>query len=152
MDNVKELNAEYLDFENKNDEVIFFKPSMILRVKSMFIDSLVLVALMYLASLVLNSFNIESGSIRGLFLIIFLYEPIATSLGQTLGQKIMGLRVRRFKSNVHDNQPRNINIVLSLIRFWGKIFLGWISLLTIHTSKYGQAIHDKLSSSIMTLE
>ena len=141
---------EYYD----NDGGDYFnKPSLILRVKSTLIDSVVIIILMYLASIVLNSLGVQSGGIRGMVLIfIFLYEPILVTLSRTIGQKIMGLRVRKFGEYVNANSNVNINIVESLLRYIGKIMLGWISLLTIHSDKYGRAIHDKLGRSLMTIE
>ena len=65
--------------------------------------------------------------------------------------KIMGLRVRKF-SDVKDGRLySNINIFYSISRYFSKLLLGWISLLTIHSDDYGRAIHDKIGSSVMTI-
>lgn len=130
---------------------LFRKPSLILRVKSMIIDTFFVIVLMYLASLILNSFAIESGQIRAISLsLIFLYEPIFTSINQTFGQKIMGIQVRNYQHLRESKTKVNINFFVSLFRYFIKIALGWISLLTIHSDSYGRAIHDKLSNSVMT--
>lgn len=131
----------------------FNKPSLVLRVKSIMIDSLVVILLMYLTSIFLDILNVESGKIRGLCLVfILLYEPILVAISRTVGQKVMGLRLRNYNNLIELNKKTNINILSSMIRFIGKITLGWISLLTIHSNVYGQAIHDIIGNSIMTIE
>lgn len=144
MDN-KENFEEQLDYFNK--------PNLILRVKSMMVDSFIIIALMYVAFLLLDNLGIGSGKIKGTILgLIFLYEPILTSINRTIGQKIMGLRVRKFGEYKNNGKRINISMVSSIIRYITKILLGWISLLTIHSDKYGQAIHDKIGNSLMTIE
>jgi len=119
----------------------------------MIIDTFMIIVLMYIAFLVLDNLAIESGKIRGLIMgSIFLYEPIFTSINRTVGQKIMGLRVRKFEDFRKNKNKSNINIVNSIIRYIAKILLGWVSLLTIHSDNYGQAIHDKMGNSLMTIE
>jgi len=133
-------------------DIYFDKPGLILRIKSMLIDSVVLIALMLLISLVLNGLGIESGIIRGVFLVaVWLYEPLFTSINRTLGQTIMGLQVSRLADLQNGVELRPISFPASIIRFIVKVFLGWLSLLTIHSSRYGQAIHDKAADSVMIL-
>jgi len=134
-------------------EKYFNKPSLILRIKSMMIDSFMIIILMYLTTVLLESFDVESGMIRGSSLIlVLLYEPILVTINRTVGQKIMGIRVRKFSEFINSNEKVNINIFSSMVRFVGKLTLGFLSLLTIHSDKYGQAIHDKFGNSIMTIE
>ena len=64
----------------------------------------------------------------------------------------MGIRVRKFKRYKNKKESKNINILSSLLRFTFKLLLGWISLLSIHSDTYGQALHDKISNSLMTIE
>lgn len=131
-------------------ELTFKKPALITRIKSTFADTCVIIILMLIASSILNNIEIESGVVRGATLVlIFLYEPIMTSVGQTLGQLMMGLRVRQAESINSENSPKNINIFASIIRYITKLLLGWISLVTIHSNTYGQAIHDQVASSVM---
>ena len=142
-----------LDIPHKTEQIYFSKPSLLLRIKSIFIDSLVIIVLMMIASNILTFFNVDSGTIRGSVLaLILLYEPIFTSLNRTLGQKVMGLRVRNFSTLKNSKESKNINIAWSLLRFLTKTLLGWISLLTIHSNTYGKAIHDGVANSVMTLE
>jgi len=142
-----------LDFEREEKISFFNKPSLMLRIKSMLIDSVVIFSLMLIISFILNSLNIESGRVRGLaFLIVLLYEPILITLKGTIGQRIMGLRVINSSFYKEENDRKNINFIFSILRYITKIFLGWISLLTIHSDQYGQAIHDKVGQSIMTFK
>lgn len=142
--------------ESGNDfpeRVYFRKPSLIARIKSMFIDTLILIGLMLLISNVLNTLNIESGSIRGLCMVfILLYEPILVSIGGTVGHRMMGLRVKAINPLIDHKRKENINFFRSLIRYFFKIILGWISLLSIHSDDYGQALHDKAGYSVMTFK
>ena len=145
---------EATNFESTVDGSLYFnRPSLVLRIKSMLIDMMFLIGFAYIFTLLLESMNIISEESRGIALaIIILYEPVLVVIGGTVGQRIMGLRVRAKKSFVEKREKRNINFFNSLLRYISKILLGWISLLTIHSDKYGQALHDKIGSSVMTLE
>lgn len=140
------------DYQTRS-KVFFNKPSLILRIKSTLFDTVVIIILMYLMTLLLESMAIQSGNIRAAALVlVFLYEPILVTFGGTIGQRILGLAVRRFGSFIEKKQKKNINLIMSILRYITKIFLGWLSLLTIHSNHYGQAIHDKIGGSIMTLK
>ena len=130
---------------------LFLKPSLILRVKSNMIDSAIIIVLMCICSIILNGLKIESGNIRlSAMLLIILYEPIFVALGSTIGQRIMGLEIIKSSAYKQYGKIQKTNIINSFFRYISKIGLSWISLLTIHSSKYGQAIHDKIGNSIMT--
>jgi len=151
-----ESTEDYLDkdlFENEIEKPYFNKPSLIKRIKSMIADTVVIVILMFIASFVLNNLNVESGMIRGITLaIILLYEPLLTSFNRTIGQKIVGIRVRKYNTLIQEGKNVNINLAYSFIRYLTKIFFGWISLITIHSNHYGKAIHDTIGNSVMTYE
>jgi uncharacterized RDD family membrane protein YckC len=129
------------------------KPSLLVRIKSSMIDGVFLVILMYIAFLILEGLKISSRTVRGICLVfIAFYEPIFTTHSRTLGQRIMKLRVRNFSKLVHDDKKFNINIFASILRFYAKLLLGWLSLITIHSNSYGRAIHDRVGSSVMTID
>jgi len=137
----------------EQEEINFDRPSLLTRIKSMVADGIVIIVLMFIASIVLNALNIESGLVRGITLsLILLYEPIMVAVDRTIGQRIMGLRVSKYSTFVDDDTHQNINIFYSLFRFVVKGLLGWLSLLTIHGNTYGQAIHDKMADSVMIFE
>jgi uncharacterized RDD family membrane protein YckC len=147
------MNQEILDeseqFQDDNSPH-FNKPNFMIRIKSMLVDSVSLIVLMMIASFLLNTLHIESGNIRGFFLVaIVFYEPIFITTGRTIGQRVMGLKVVNFGQFKNDRKEQSINIFASLFRYAIKILLGWISLLTIHSDPYGQAIHDKIANSVV---
>jgi uncharacterized RDD family membrane protein YckC len=124
-------------------------PRLLERIKATLVDAMVIVLLMYLGSLILETLVVESGMVRGiLFGIIWLYEPIATSIGRTLGHQIMDIRVRKFLPTPDGNPPR-INLFQAIVRFLVKVALGWVSLMFISGNKYRRAIHDYAGQSIV---
>ncbi len=116
------------------------------RVQSTFIDAIFLVILMFIFSSLLDRYEDVPNWIRiVLFIGIWVaYEPVATSLGYTIGNYVKNIRVRR-KTDV----SKRINIVQAIIRYAVKIVLGWLSFLTIHSNKERRAIHDLLVGSVM---
>jgi len=137
--------------EETEKEFYFAKPALVSRIKSSLIDVVVIFILMLIASKVISAFDLDSSIFNAIiFATICLYEPIFTSLGQTIGQKIVGLKVVRIRSYLDEKKSENINIFLSIARYITKGFLGWISLLIVTSDKYGQALHDKVGSSVVT--
>jgi uncharacterized RDD family membrane protein YckC len=125
-------------------------PSFLVRIKSMIIDVLVTVLLMYIATLVLETLKADSDVMHSLaFVLVFLYEPISTTLNRTLGQAIMGIRVRNYDALSENGIYKNINFPFSLFRFIVKTLLGWVSFVTIHSDLDSRAIHDKVANSVM---
>jgi len=88
----------------------------------------------------------EDGWIRAvIFVILFgLYEPIAMTMGCTLGNYLMKIRVK--KSN---DTSKKINLLQAVIRVIIKFLLGWVSFVTIGTNRERRAIHDFASGSVM---
>ena len=72
------------------------------------------------------------------------YEPICMTLGSTLGNYLKGIRVRK-----DSDSTKRINIFQAIIRYPVKVFLGWISFLTINSNPKRRAIHDLVSGSVM---
>lgn len=116
------------------------------RVKSVFADSLVIVAMMYLASYMFSSMTDVDDNMRiAALIVILMYDPIFVSLfGFTIGHYIMGLRVRK-----ESNEQRKIIIPLAMLRFVLKTLLGWLSLITVTRDDKGQAIHDLFTGSVV---
>jgi uncharacterized RDD family membrane protein YckC len=139
--------------KNQEQESVYHSistPSFLVRIKSMFIDALVIVLLMYGATIVLEVLKADSGMMHTLaFVLIFLYEPICTTLNRTLGQAIMGIRVRNFNALSENGIYKNISFPYALFRFIVKTLLGWISFVTIHSDPDSRAIHDKMANSVM---
>ena len=116
------------------------------RVQSTFIDSILLVILMFIFASVLDRYENVPDWVRiALFIGLWaVYEPVCTSLGCTVGNLIKGIRVRQ-----HDGVTKRINIFQALLRYVLKIALGWVSFLTIHSNKERRAIHDLMAGSVM---
>ena len=121
-------------------------PALSDRIQSTFIDSLFIVLLMCLFSGVLDRYERAPDWIRiALFVGLWaIYEPVATVLGGTIGNRIKGIRVRQ-----HGNEQRRINLAQAYLRYVLKVSLGWISFLTMHSNSQRRAIHDFASSSVM---
>jgi uncharacterized RDD family membrane protein YckC len=120
-------------------------PTILERIKSTTIDTIIIIAFMYFASEILNSFENVPDFIRMiLFSLILLYEPILTVFGATIGNEKMEIRVR---SNA--NHAKKINFFQAVIRVILKYLLGWLSFITLFFSDKGRTIHDYASGSIM---
>ncbi len=122
-------------------------PLLTVRLKSNAIDGLLIfIGGGYLASAIFEKMGEvptwwRVATIVGLF---FLYEPISQTLGCSLGNYLIGIRVRKA-----GDETQRINILQAFVRFALKLCLGWVSFLTIHSNPKRQAIHDTVSGSVM---
>lgn len=120
-------------------------PFMLERIQSILIDSVLIVACMIIFSDILSGFKNVPDWLRAVLLIsLFLYEPIATTIGGTIGNNIKGIRVRK-----DSDDTKQINIFQALIRYFFKLLFGWLSFITIFSSSKKRAIHDILSGTVM---
>lgn len=105
-------------------------PFMLERIQSILIDSVLIVACMIIFSDILSGFKNVPDWLRAILLIsLFLYEPIATTFGGTIGNNIKGIRVRK-----DSDDTKQINIFQALIRYLFKLLFGWLSFITIFSS------------------
>jgi uncharacterized RDD family membrane protein YckC len=116
------------------------------RVQSTFIDTILIILLMFVFASILDKYENVPDWIRiVLFVCLWvIYEPLCTTFGATLGNYIKRIRVRQFGA-----YSKRINIFQALIRYILKISLGWLSFLTIHSNKEKRAIHDFAAGSVM---
>lgn len=128
-----------------NDTEVEF-PTLLERIQSTFIDTLVIMAAMFAIAVVLKEFELIPDWVRiTLFLAIWLvYEPLSTTLGGTLGNYLKGIRVRS-----NNDYHHKINFLQALVRYLIKITLGWISFLFIHSNDSRRALHDLAAGSVM---
>lgn len=120
-------------------------PFMLERIQSILIDSVLIVACMIIFSDILAGFKNVPDWLRAILLIsLFLYEPIATTFGGTIGNNIKRIRVRK-----DSDDTKQINIFQALIRYFFKLLFGWLSFITIFSSSKKRAIHDILSGTVM---
>jgi RDD family len=139
--------------KDSNKDFRISTPLLIVRQKSVMIDGITIILLMYLATALLEKLSLDSSWIRiVLFSLIVLYEPIAVTINRTIGQAIMGIHVRSFKELEAHNTLKNINFFASLLRYFIKISLGIISFVTMKSDPYNRAIHDKIADSVMLYE
>jgi uncharacterized RDD family membrane protein YckC len=125
-------------------------PDLKTRVQSTFIDVLLMVVLMFGAATILDKAGIGDGENDGwIKAVVFVgiwgvYEPLSMTLGCTVGNYLMKIRVRK-----HELTTSKINILQAYVRFAIKLLLGWISFLTIHSNKERRAMHDLAAGSVM---
>jgi uncharacterized RDD family membrane protein YckC len=120
-------------------------PSITRRYLSSLVDGLFIFAMLILAGYLFQNNSELTKSVRiSLVLLLFLvYEPFCTSKFCTIGQKITGIRIRDY------NSKTKLPLYRAYFRIIVKIFLGFISLLTIMFSKDRRAIHDFIARSIV---
>jgi uncharacterized RDD family membrane protein YckC len=75
--------------------------------------------------------------------LLFLYEPILTSRLCTIGQKIMGIRVR------HADSGGKISILNACIRIVVKLLLGAVSFFSIPVTRKRRGLHDFAAGSVV---
>jgi uncharacterized RDD family membrane protein YckC len=124
----------------------FEYPSLSDRAQSIFIDSIFIVVLMFIAGSILEKYEDAPTWIR---IVLFfglwaVYEPVCTSLGFTLGNYAKGIRVRKIS-----NPQKKINIIQAFFRYLVKAGLGWLSFISIHFNPEKRAIHDLAVGSVM---
>lgn len=120
-------------------------PFVLERIQSILIDSVLIVACMIIFSDILSNFKNVPDWLRGVLLVsLFLYEPIATTFGGTIGNNIKGIRVRK-----NSDETKRINIFQALVRYFFKLLFGWLSFISIFSSSKKRAIHDIFSGTVM---
>ncbi|WP_299130064.1 RDD family protein [uncultured Winogradskyella sp.] len=120
------------------------------RIKAAVIDGIILMALMYCTSELLNSIENVNPSVRMYLFILYvvLYEPLLVSVfGSTLCHYYSDIKVRQEKNN-----SKKMSFPLAFVRFIIKSLLGWLSLLTITGSEKHQAIHDSIVKSFVLID
>lgn len=121
------------------------------RVKAGFIDIILIFTLIYSVSEILLSFkppHVEYVRIVSYIVIFCCYEPILVSLfGGTIGHSICKIEVKS-----ESDTDKNVAIHLSFLRYIIKLFLGWLSFISILFSGKSKAIHDYAVGSVVVEE
>jgi uncharacterized RDD family membrane protein YckC len=125
---------------------VYVLPTIKTRYFSMLIDVIIIVLLSLGISSLLEIIGQVPDYIKGfLFLVvILLYEPILVAFGTTVGQFFLNIRVRNF-----DDPGTKLAFHLAILRSIVKIFLGWLSFITVTFNLNRRAIHDFASGSIV---
>ena len=151
--------AEKFKTEEGNPEItkepdFFYKnetfPSLLIRIKALFIDFCILLMVFAIMSLLVEAVGTVSDWVKGVVLIfmVYLYDPVFVAFtGSTLGHKAMKIKVMKFKE-----PEMRISFGRAFIRFLVKGLLGWISFLTVTGTKQKRAIHDLASGSIVIFQ
>ena len=122
-------------------------PTILRRYLSSFIDLWFVVGVLFFVPYVIGDSEATlTVRITAGIIMLFLYEPLFTSKLCTLGQKIMGIRIRKF-----DNYQK-LSFPAAVLRVFIKGLLGFISLFTIIFSEEKRAIHDLASDSIVIMD
>jgi len=111
------------------------------RYLSTLIDGLLILAAIILIPQFLD--NLPQARIT-LFLAVLLYEPVLTAFACTLGQRVIGIRVRRAA-----DPSRRITLPAAFLRWVVKLLLGFISFFSMRASNRFRALHDFAAGSIM---
>jgi uncharacterized RDD family membrane protein YckC len=116
------------------------------RIQATFIDTLLIIVLMCVFTVILDKFDNVPDWVRMVMFvgIFFVYEPLCMTFGCTLGNYLKKIRVRK-----KSDSTKRINIFQAIIRYPIKVSLGWISFLTISGNPKKRAIHDFASGSVM---
>jgi len=138
---------EIAEKEEKPDySKVYVLPTIKTRYISILIDGICLLLIAFGISALFEKNADVSGLVRGITIVIVIifYEPILVTLGCTIGQLFMNIRVRDFR-----NPEKKLSFYLVIVRFIIKIILGWLSFLTVTFNINRRAIHDLASGSIM---
>ena len=125
---------------------VYELPTIKTRYISILIDGICLLLIALGISALFENSGDVSGFVRGItfVMVLILYEPILVTLGCTIGQLFMNIRVRDFR-----NPEKKLAFFLVIFRTIIKIILGWLSFLTVTFNMNRRAIHDLASGSIM---
>ena len=120
-------------------------PPLVKRIQALFVDFVFILLLFSLSSVLLGK-DTPTSLKAGIFIFsIFLYEPTLISFtGSTLGQKLVGIQVVRYKE-----PEKNISVIQASIRVVVKFLLGWISFLSIIFNREKRGLHDMASSAVV---
>ena len=132
------------DIENNDNETVY--PSLMNRIQAMFFDFWIIVAMvMFLSVYVFEAYAEQFNGFRIIlfFVILFIYEPIGSMSGGSIGYRTMGMKIRR------SDGVRKISFIQAYLRAAIKLVLGGISFLTIGSDKQNQAIHDKAAKTLV---
>jgi uncharacterized RDD family membrane protein YckC len=141
-------SSEQIESAGKRRSDVIEYPTILRRYMATVIDgSLVIIVFLVVSSLLQQNAiwitNLRVVTVLGFAL---LYEPIFTSLGCTLGQRTVGVRVRKREAFTR------INIFTAWLRIVVKIVMGIYSFLSIPFTKERRGLHDFVAGTVVVLE
>ena len=142
------IKTEEVDEKKKTIDYskVYVLPTIKTRYFSMLIDVVVILMLALGITSLLEEIGQVPDYVRGILfvIVVILYEPILVTFGNTIGQLLLNIRVRQF-----NNPGKKLAFPIVLLRFIVKLFLGWLSFITVTFNLNRRAIHDFASGSIM---
>ena len=117
------------------------------RLEATLIDTILIAVAFFGAATFMSSTDV-SPFVKIVFVLapIFLLEPFLIAMtGATIGQRLRALRVE----NIEDGS--NLSILRSVIRFVAKALVGLISMIMILMTSRNQALHDKVTGSVVVI-
>ena len=129
----------------RSNDIESHYPTISRRYLATFIDGIFILSVCIVLSYVFHQRTELASGLRVTLILamVFIYEPILTSRYCTLGQKIMGVRIRRRLDYAR------ISVSAAYSRIVVKALLGIISFFTIPLTKEKRAIHDFAAGSIV---
>ncbi len=118
-------------------------PSLLRRYLATTVDLLVVVGLLYLYAISPISKTPSGATATWPFWLFVLYEPVCNRFGTTIGQLLMGFRVRTLKNG------RKVPLWRGFLRLFSKYLLGAISFIKMPVHKQRRALHDIISGTIV---
>jgi len=122
-------------------------PSLVRRVQSIFIDTVLIILAMVIISAVLSNVQNTPDWVRiALFVFLFFaYEPVFMAFtAGTIGNRFMGIQVKQVA-----DETKRPTLFQAYVRFAFKLFLGWLSFVTMHFNLQRRAIHDLVGKTVM---
>jgi uncharacterized RDD family membrane protein YckC len=116
-------------------------PSLLRRYLATSLDVILIVLILYAYAQSPLS-KTTAGSFAWPALLFIVYEPVCNRFGSTLGQYLMGFRVRTMEGN------RKVPLWRGFVRFFTKYLLGIISFIKMPVHKHRRALHDIISGTI----
>ena len=118
-------------------------PTLIRRYLTLFIDGILVLASMFAVTYLLPAAPLAGVRVAIVFGMVFAYEPLLTSRSCTLGQYLLGIRVRSYPG------LGRIGFGQAYVRIVVKILLGWISFFAVSFNPQRRAIHDMAGRSVV---
>jgi uncharacterized RDD family membrane protein YckC len=119
------------------------------RLRALYIDAIIMMVVAFgvlFVAVMLRSDNIARFLGFTVVAAWLLYEPLLVSFaGGTIGHRRTNLRV------VDDRTHGNVGLLKAIVRTVIKGVLGWVSFVTMLTTRRSQAIHDLLTGSTMQI-
>jgi uncharacterized RDD family membrane protein YckC len=117
-------------------------PSLLQRYLATLIDVIAILFLFYLYAKSPLSQTATGASATWPLWLFVVYEPICNRYATTLGQLLMGFRVRTFQGE------RKVPLWRGFVRLFTKYILGAISFIRMPIHKQRRALHDIISGTI----